>query len=563
MLLEWTVGAGLTAWLTPKALRRAKLSRAKHRSLAGHSRMAKRLAKLLPEYHYTEAQFFAADGAPDDVQAKRRRGLTLLSASFAQSQQTLAMTRQVKGQISDMQLTGRNRVPFQFSPVVQEYLPVGSFWKSSHGVRLIDLDDREYIDLTGSYGVNVMGLDTYKETMREGLEHSLQLGPVLGGFLPCVASNTHRLLAISGMDEVSYHMSGTEAVMQAVRLARYQTGRKKIVRFAGAYHGWWDDVQPGPGNPMPPGHVYTLADMSDKALEVIKSRKDIACVLVNPLQSLHPNSNAPGDSMLIDGSRRIEPASRQAYSAWLQKLRAACDANGVALILDEVFVGFRLALGGAQEYFDVKADLVCYGKTLAGGFPIGAVCGKSQWMRRFRPGKAADICFARGTFNAHPTVMAAMQAFLDFATTPEIRQRYAQQPEIWADRIKRFNDAFEQAGYPVQFHCLQSIWSVSYRIPSRYHWMYQFYLRDEGLALSWVGTGRFIFSQNFTDEDMQEVLEKMLKAAQRMQDDGWWWHPPGATTRELRKQVTREVKRQWLKPLSGLLGQTKSNGTSG
>jgi len=437
--------------------------------------------------------------------------------------------------------------------MVQQHLPIGAFWKASRGNRLIDLDDREYLDLTGSYGVNVMGLDFYKQSMREGLQDSLSLGPVLGGYLPCVASNAKRLLDISGMDEVSFHMSGTEAVMQAVRLARYQTGRRNIVRFAGAYHGWWDDVQPGPGNPMPPGYVYTLEEMSEKSLAVIRNRKDIACVLVNPLQSLHPNLNAPGDSMLVDGSRNIQPASRDGYSAWLKALRKACDDKGVALIIDEVFVGFRLALGGAQEYYGVKADMVCYGKTLGGGFPIGAVCGRSKWMRRFRPGKAADICFARGTFNAHPTVMAAMEKFLDYATDEASRQRYLQQTMFWTVQLEKFNKTFIEHDFPVRFHGLQSIWTISYLSPSRYHWMFQFYLRDEGLALSWVGTGRLIFSQGDTEDEMEEVLSRMLRAARRMENDGWWWHPPGCTYQDLRRQVTREIWRQWLKPLRMLV----------
>ena len=542
--------------MAPKVWRRLQLSRAKHRSLAGHSRMAKLLARLVPAYHFDESEFFGVDQAPPEIQASRRRGLQQLSESFAASEQSVAMTREARQMISDMQLTGRNRVPFQFSPVIQKNLPIGAFWASSHGVRVKDLDGREFIDLTGSYGVNVMGLDVYKQTMREGLEHSVNLGPLLGGYLPCVASNAKRLLEISGMDEVSFHMSGTEAVMQAVRLARYQTGRNKIVRFAGAYHGWWDDVQPGPGNPMPPGHVFTLADMSEKSLAVIRSRKDIACVLVNPLQSLHPNQNAPGDSTLINGSRRIEPASREGYAQWLAQLREACDANGVALILDEVFVGFRLALGGAQSYYGVKADLVCYGKTLAGGFPIGAVCGKSKWMQRFRPDRPADICFARGTFNAHPTVMAATQAFLDHATSPASLAQYQIQSDIWAQRRQLFNDAFEREGYPIRVHGLQSIWTMSYLQPSRYHWMYQFYLRDEGLALSWVGTGRFIFSLNFTDDDVQEVLIRMLRAAERMKKDGWWWQAPGVTFGDVRRQVTREFRAQWLKPLRMLVSRS-------
>ena len=199
--------------------------------------------------------------------------------------------------------------------------------------------------------------------------------------------------------------------MQAVRLARYHTGRSHLVRFCGAYHGWWGDVQPGIGNPVRARDTHTLKEMDEATLRVLRRRRDIACVLVNPLQALHPNVNAPGDSSLVDSSRRAA-YSRESYTRWLIQLRKICDERGIALIFDEVFVGFRLAPGGAQEYFGVRADLVTYGKTLGGGLPIGVVCGKHAWMKRFRDNAPADICFARGTFNSHPYVMGAMNAFL-------------------------------------------------------------------------------------------------------------------------------------------------------
>ena len=113
-----------------------------------------------------------------------------------------------------------------------------------------DLDGNRFYDLTGSYGVNVFGYDFYKECMEQGQRRVRDLGPVLGAYHPVVAYNVQRLRQISGLDEVSFHMSGTEAVMQAVRLARYHTRRSHVVRFCGAYHGWWGDVQPGIGNPM-------------------------------------------------------------------------------------------------------------------------------------------------------------------------------------------------------------------------------------------------------------------------------------------------------------------------
>src|SRR5262249_56716409 len=141
---------------------------------------------------------------------------------------------------------------------------------------------------------------------------------------------------------------------------------------------------------------------------------------VNPLQALHPNANAPGDSGLIDSSRGAR-FDRAAYTAWLQQLRAVCSERGIVLIFDEVFVGFRLARGGAQEYFGVRADLVTYGKTIGGGFPIGVLCGRKELMKRFRDDRPADICFARGTFNSHPVVMGALNEFLQLWDTPDIR----------------------------------------------------------------------------------------------------------------------------------------------
>jgi glutamate-1-semialdehyde 2,1-aminomutase len=142
-------------------------------------------------------------------------------------------------------------------------------------------------------------------------------------------------------------------------------------------------------------------------------------VLVNPLQALHPNAAAPSDSALVDSSRNPH-FDKSAYAEWLKALRAVCTERNIVLIFDEVFVGFRLAPGGAQEYFGVKADLVTYGKTLGGGLPIGVVCGRKDLMKRYRDDRPADICFARGTFNSHPYVMGAMNVPLPF-DTPQAR----------------------------------------------------------------------------------------------------------------------------------------------
>ena len=534
---------GALAWVLPKAKQRLELSRAKHRSLAGHSRIAKRIAGLLPGYNYDETMFFNSDGASNAVVERRRDGFFKLAALYAaRFPQSVAMTASAREIISDMQFTGRYRVPYQYSDFLSRHIKSGSFLKASQGVTVTDLDDNVFYDLTGSYGVNLLGYDFYKASIEAGQQTAKDLGPVLGAYHPCVLENVQRLKTISGLDEVSFHMSGTEAVMQAVRLARYHTKRSHLVRFSGSYHGWWEDVQPGPGNPLPPRETHTLKDMDERSLHVLRTRKDIACVLVNPLQALHPNAPAPGDSSLVDSSRKVA-YDRAAYTAWLKQLREVCTQRGIVLIFDEVFLGFRLAAGGAQAYFGVQADMVTYGKTLGGGLPVGVVCGKSAFMKRFREERPGDICFARGTFNAHPYVMGAMKAFLDAQQTPEIARLYEGIDERWDGRADQLNSMLAEQGLPVRVANMSTVWTVLYTKPSRYNWMLQFYLRAHGLALSWVGSGRLIFSLNYGDEEFAEVAKRFTQAAQDMQDAGWW-DGPEQSNKTIRKGIFREMLRQ-------------------
>jgi glutamate-1-semialdehyde 2,1-aminomutase len=520
---------------------RLELSFAKHRSLAGHARMSRRMARLVPFYDYGEERFFRADDAPEDVAATRRKGFMRLAAEFAQRfAKTAAQTGELAACISDLQFTSRYRVPFQFSRFVRQHLKGGSLLQSSSGRTVTDLDGNQLYDLTGSYGVNLFGYDFYKECIRQGSERVADLGPVLGSYHPVIAYNVRRLKEISGLDEVSFHMSGTEAVMQAVRLSQYHTGRRHLVRFCGAYHGWWGDVQPGAGNPIPARDTYTLKDMSSAALRVLRTRRDIACVLVNPLQGLHPNSPAPGDSSLVDSARRAH-FDRAAYSAWLRELREVCTQRGIVLIFDEIFVGFRLAAGGAQEYFGVRADLVTYGKTLGGGLPVGALCGRADLMKRFREDRPADICFARGTFNSHPYVMGAMCEFLERLETEAVRALYRDLDETWNRRARELNERLRAESLPVQVSNLSSIWTVGYLQPSRYNWMLQYYLRAQGLALSWVGTGRLIFSLDYTEADFAAVTERFVAAARAMHNDGWWWTGQPLTNKAIRRQILKEL----------------------
>jgi glutamate-1-semialdehyde 2,1-aminomutase len=535
------LGALSAAIATVKVKSRLELSRAKPASLGGHARVAQAIAKLVPSYEYTGTRIFNVDGAPETVAAARHDDFHRLAAIFhSRHPQTLQLTREASRFISDLQFTEAYRVPFQFSPYVRRHLPVGAFVGSSSGVTVTDLDGNEFYDLTGSYGVNLFGYDFYKDCIACAVERVGALGPVLGPYHPIIADNVARLTRISGMDEVSFHMSGTEAVMQAVRLARYHTGRTHLARFCGAYHGWWDDVQPGPGNPVAARETYTLKDMSEAALRVLRRRNDIACALVNPVQSMHLNKPAPADSTLVDSTRQVG-FDRAAYCEWLKKLRDICSERGIVLIFDEVFLGFRLAPGGAQQYFGVAADLVTYGKTLGGGLPIGAVCGRRHLMKRFRDDRPADICFARGTFNSHPYVMAAANEFLRRLEEPAITGLYENLDAVWDDRAKQLNQRLREADLPVQVGNLSSIWIIYYTQPSAYNWMFQYYLRAEGLALSWIGTGRLIFSLNYTDAEFEAVADRFLAAAHAMRQAGWWWKDPFASNNKIKRRILREI----------------------
>ena len=155
--------------------------------------------------------------------------------------------------------------------------------------------------------------------------------------------------------------------------------------------------------------------------------------------------------------------------------------------------------------------------------------------------RPADICFARGTFNSHPYVMAAMNEFLLHLDGSEMQDLYRDLDATWAKRTTSLNRRLQERGLPLQIAHLSSIWTVCHTTSSRYNWMLQYYLKAEGLALSWIGTGRLIFSLNFSDADFETVAERFLAAADSMRRDGWWETGALDTDRAVKRRILREM----------------------
>jgi glutamate-1-semialdehyde 2,1-aminomutase len=482
------------------------------------------LSRWVRTRHYSDAQFFRADGATEPLVERRRAGIERLAAFFReQYPQSMDWGTRLRESFSDLRFTDANRVPFPFARYMHEHFNLAAVVTASDGPRLQHLDGNWTLDVSGSYGVNVAGVARYKEWMARGLERTRDLGMVLGPLHPVVAENIEHLKTISGLDEVSFHMSGTEAVMAAARLARFNTGRKLIVCFSGAYHGWWDGVQPGLGSERAVHDCLTLKDMHPASLDVIRRRRhEIAGVLVNPIQSFHPNAPPPNDAVLLTSGARKTGDASLAYREWLRQLRAACREAGVPLIFDEVYTGFRLAAGGAQEYFGVRADMVVYGKTVAGGMPIGVVCGTRALMRRFDPEHPMRVAYVVGTFSGHPTVMGAMNEFLQWVTDAGTPGLYDEMNERCAHWAQATNHALSDAGLPVRVVHLGTVWTILFIEPGRYNWLLQYYLRAQGVTLSWVGTGRCLGTMDFTEKDYSALQTKLVDAAAAMQADGWW-----------------------------------------
>jgi len=311
------------------------------------------------------------------------------------------------------------------------------FTRRTDGPYLWDVEDKRYIDYVGSWGPMIVGHN--HPYVREAVERAIHDGLSYG--TPCEAEVTMAetiVKLVPSVEMVRMVNSGTEATMSAIRLARGATGRSRIVKFEGCYHGHGDAflVKAGSGaltfgTPTSPGVPSPLADLTltlpfndfDAATQLFERHgADIAGLIVEPV---------PGNMNCIPPK-----------DGYLQHLRDLCTKHGAVLIFDEVMTGFRVSLGGAQAHYGITPDLTTFGKIIGGGMPVGAYGGKRELMQQIAP---SGPIYQAGTLSGNPVAMAAGLAMLTLIQQTGFHEELARRTRLLCDGLQAWADA---AGVP-------------------------------------------------------------------------------------------------------------------
>lgn len=356
---------------------------------------------------------------------------------------------------SELFIESQKVIPGGVNSPVRAFKAVGGhpiFIKKAKGAYMIDEDGNQLIDYINSWGPMILG-HAYEPVVNAIIERA-RLGTSFG--TPTELESKIASLAISmvpGIEKIRFVNSGTEACMSAVRLARGYTGREKIIKFSGCYHGHSDSflIQAGSGAitfgvPNSPGvtkgtaHDTLLAPYNN--LEAVKhlfevNPHTIACIIVEPV------AGNMGCIPPVDG--------------FLEGLRGLCTQYGSLLIFDEVMTGFRLAKGGVQELYGIKADIACFGKVIGGGLPVGAFAAKSEIMDYLAP---LGPVYQAGTLSGNPLAMAAGYVMLEaLNSNPDVYDRLHLKTVYLKNGL---DDILETKGIPYSINQVGSMISVHF-----------------------------------------------------------------------------------------------------
>lgn len=312
------------------------------------------------------------------------------------------------------------------------------FIEKANGAYLYDVDGKAYVDYVGSWGPMIMGHNhpEIRAAVHQAVDNGLSYGAPTA-IEVTMAEAIHEIMP--HMEKVRMVNSGTEATMTAIRLARGYTGRNKLIKFEGCYHGHSDSllVKAGSGmltmgEPTSPGvpaelaqHTITVSfnDIEQVNAVFAELGEEIAAIIVEPVAG---NMNC------------IPPVE-----GFLEGLREVCDRYGSVLIFDEVMTGFRVSLGGAQAYYNVQPDLTTLGKVIGGGMPVGAFGGKADIMDHIAP---TGPVYQAGTLSGNPVAMAAGLATLKLIKEPKVHAKLTVKAEYL---MQGFKTAADKAGIPL------------------------------------------------------------------------------------------------------------------
>lgn len=343
-------------------------------------------------------------------------------------------------------------IPGGVNSPVRAFKAVGMnplFIKEGRGSKLYDVDGNEYIDYVSSWGPLILG-HAHPEVIA-AVKKILEKGTSFGAPTELEVKMAEAITeGVPSIEEVRMVSSGTEAVMSAIRLARGYTGRNKIIKFEGCYHGHSDSllVKAGsgvatlglPDSPGVPEEVakdtitlpFNNLDAVEKAVK--EQPSDIACIIIEP----------------VAGNMGVVPPK----PGFLDELRVLSHENNIVLIFDEVITGFRLSYGGAEGYYNIEPDLTCLGKIIGGGFPVGAFGGKRKIMEMIAP---SGPVYQAGTLSGNPVAMAAGLATLKILSQPGF---YEDLEKKAAELHSALEEAAEQAGQAVNINRVGSMLTV-------------------------------------------------------------------------------------------------------
>lgn len=388
----------------------------------------------------------------------------------------------------------------------QEY-PI--FITRGKGSRLYDLDGNEYIDYMGGFGPMILGYAP--EVLNEAVKKQLELGTHFAAPSDTLIELSKKLVEnIPCAEKVCYQCTGSEANMFAMRLARAYTGKQKILKFEGHYHGWSDEEKVSNAA----GSLQELGPRSNpwKVLQSFGQRPadDIIVAPWNDLDYLEELFKRRGHEIAGVITEQIMLNAEPVYPkpGFLEGLRELTTKYGIVLIFDEVITGFRLSLGGAQKYFGVTPDLATFAKSMAGGYPIAAIAGKEEILM------AGDAPV--GTFNGNPLSVAAA-----LATIGELEKGAYEKMSALTDKlVSGVNDLIKKYGIKAYCRGTVAVWTIQFGITEpiddfRDHFAkidkqtYQDFYKaalDAGFLLH-PNRGRFYMTTAHTDEDIQKTLE--------------------------------------------------------